>query len=215
MTLLLKTVTTLSIAVAISASAYSATLNIGGTSFVPFNGQDGANLPDGSIIQLGYFLGLDPQTDPSTFDDDQWNLFTPILGIGAPISDSRNIATDFGTGEFDLGIAFDTEVDSLPAFPVRIAVRIFDSTTTIDDQTFFNTLSSNTDDWILELPQGTPITPGTGRADLNIDSAGQADLFFQDNDNRFATSIQPIPEPGTSLTAFLGAALLLGARRRK
>jgi hypothetical protein len=196
-------------------TASAVVLSIGEGSFISFSGRDGSPLPDGSTIQIGYFLGIADSILPSAFTPQQWSTFTPILGLGSPNSDSRNPATDFGTGEFDFaGLTVDTEADSgLPSFPTRLGIRVFDTTETPDPTTFFNTLSSDSRDWILELPTGTPPIPGTGRADLLIDDNTQSAITFEDNTNRFMTIVQ-IPEPSSALSLLLGTLLMTGRRRR-
>lgn len=202
-------------ALLLTHSLSATTLSIGEGSFIGFNGSDGNPLPDGSVVQIGYFLGIEDSILPSAFTPQQWSTFTPILGLGSLNSDSRNPFTDFGTGEFDFaGLQLDTETDSgLNNLPTRLGIRVFDTSTTPDASSFFNTLSSDNSDWILELPLGTPPALGTGRADLLIDSNTVGQITFQDNLNRFQTSLI-IPEPSSSTTLLLGPALLLGKRRR-
>lgn len=202
---------------AILAPAQAATVNVGGIVLAPFQDAGGNTLPDGSIIQVGYLLGLDPSVDlsnPVNAANIDWNSFTAIAGFGSA-RDAGNydtrVSSIFGPGGFFAdGLEFDTDTDfGAPSeLPVRIALRVFDSTT--DTNANFNTYTGSSARFILEPPGAVP-SPDLGRADIDI-NGGDSDLVWQGDP--FRTTVA-IPEPSTSLSMLLGLGLLASRRRRK
>jgi len=203
----------------LGTAVQAAIVNVGGLVIPSLQDKSGATLPDNSIVQVGYLLGLEPSTDldvPANAASIDWSSFTAITGVGSPMStgvfDTR-ISSTFGSGTFfGDGLTFDTETDfgNPSEIPVRLAVRVFDSTIGISGAQF-NTFTSSKSAFILELPDA--LNPNAGRGDFSIDDAGESGLFWQGTP--FRTSVDAIPEPSTSLSALLGLGLLIGARRRK
>jgi len=202
-----------------NTSAHAATVSVGGLVIPSLLDENGLSLADGSIVQVGYLLGLDPSLDldiPANSLNIDWNSFTAITGIGSPnsvgVNDTR-VDSTFGPGTFfGDGLSFETadggDFGTPSGIPVRLAVRVFDSTTGPDGAKF-NTFTSSKSVFILENPND--LDPNAGRGDFSVDTAGEAGLFWQGTP--FHTTV--VPEPSTSLSALLGLALLVGARRRK
>ncbi|YCM45344.1 PEP-CTERM sorting domain-containing protein [Verrucomicrobiaceae bacterium 227] len=198
----------------------AASVNVGGVVETPFRNSEGNILPDGSIIQIGYLLGVDTSTDlsaPENLAKIDWNSFTALTGFGSPKSadnyDTR-VSSIFGEGGFfGDALVFDSETDfGVPSeLPVRMALRVFDSSTGTANA-LFNTYTSSADTFILELPNA--LDTNAGRADIDI-GAGGGDSRIIWQGTPFLTDVEAIPEPSTSLSALLGLGLLIGARRRK
>ena len=203
-----------------SASVNAATVTVGGLVLPPLMDENGTNpLPDGSIVQVGYLLGLSPSVDldtPGGFALLDWNSFVPLTGVGSPnssgINDTR-VSSIFGSGTFfGDGLEFESgdggDFGTPTGIPVRLAVRVFDSTTGVN--ALFNTFTSSGDSFILEDPSA--LDPNAGRGDFSINDVSDSGLFWQGTP--FQTTVA-IPEPSTSLSALLGLTLLAGSRRRK
>ncbi|MGB0145089.1 MAG: hypothetical protein ACPGAP_09980, partial [Akkermansiaceae bacterium] len=65
----------------LSPIAQAVSVNVGGIILAPLQNSDGSsNLPDGSIIQVGYLLGIGNSGDldtPAAIAAIDWNSFTP------------------------------------------------------------------------------------------------------------------------------------------
>jgi len=208
---------TLGTALTVSATQ-AATVSVGGLILPSVQDRQGTDLVDNSIIQVGYLLGLNPSTDlnvPENSTKIDWNSFVAIAGFGSPKSDGvydTRISSTFGPGTFfGDGLTFDTETDfGTPSqIPVRLAIRVFDSTTDTDGA-LFNTFISSKSVFVLEEPNA--LDPNAGRGDFSVDERGEDGLFWQGTP--FLTNVDPIPEPSTSISVLLGLGLLLGSRRR-
>ncbi len=180
-------------------------------------------LAAGSVVQVGFFLGIDATTNPSTFTEEQWNTFTPIVGIGS-LNPMQTLAIRFANVDnpsvFGGAFAF-TDADDTPfgtTDPIRLGFRIFDSEDPTQGE--FNTVSNFEDAWVLtnqnqqDTDQGPILRIGRSAGDTTPGDSNPR-LAWQDDSSPFATTIQVVPEPSTSLTALLGLGLLIGARRRK
>lgn len=197
-------------------SGFSATLGISGTNFSSLLDSTGATLAPGSIIQVGYFLGIDTgSTDPSQFGAIEWDTFSALTGPG-----SLNPSLTAGTedinatfrGVYRLNLTIDDSSGGiLPSFPSFMGVRIFDTTDPGSlDTADFNTVATTLASWTATGPEGTAQGPVLG---LNVGGAGgNPSAFWQFSSNPFQTV--PIPEPSSSVTLLLGTLLLLGKRRR-
>ena len=202
----------------LSPIAQAVSVNVGGIILAPLQNSDGSsNLPDGSIIQVGYLLGIGNSGDldtPAAIAAIDWNSFTPITGLGSPRDsgsyDTRVTSLFSPAGFFADGLAFDSDLDfgSPSGLPVRIALRVFDSTTATVGANY-NTYTGVDDRFLLELP--APPDTSAGRADIDIDSAGQAGIVWEGTP--FRTDLV-IPEPSSSMALILGSLLLLGRSRR-
>lgn len=207
--------------VLLGSAVQAATVNVGGLVLPSLLDESGSNLPDGSIVQVGYLLGLDPSVDlniPVNAMNIDWNSFVALSGAGSPnsagVNDTR-ISSIFGPGTFfGDGLSFESsdggDFGSPSVIPVRLAVRVFDSIAGINGA-MFNTFTSSKGAFILENPDA--LNPNAGRGDFSIDDAGESGLFWQGTP--FRTTVIAIPEPSTSLSALLGLGLLIGTRRRK
>jgi hypothetical protein len=204
------------------ATASAASLSISGTNFNSLMNASGITLPAGSIIQVGYFLGINPSTtDPSAFGASEWDTFTALTGPlslnSSLLASTENINATF-QGVYRLNMTIDTEsadanARTFPAFPSKIGVKIFDTTDPSGIASAnFNTASSSLASWTATGADGTG---GTGLV-LGMTAGGSAanpELFWQSGPGgAFMTAV---PEPSTSLSALLGLGLLVGARRRK
>jgi hypothetical protein len=195
----------------------AASLSITGNIFAPLMDSSGNNLADGSVAQVGYFLGVSKDKDPNLYTDSDWSTFTPIAGAGLSFPNNKSIATEIVFGTFPAGIALRDVVTDPDVFvggfdPVRIAFRIFDSRGAITGADF-NTVTSSSSDAILEPPV-EPAVPKIGTAEIALNSATAPGFFWQDPSNPFLTSISTIPEPSTITILLLSSGLLLGSRRR-
>lgn len=205
----MKTQTLSLAALALATSLSSAAeFEIGGGSFANLLDVNGDNLAAGSIVQVGYFLGVPVDRSGVDFIQADWDSFTPLLS-----AETFNASNGFES-VFQFNNTFDTDLDAevLPtSFPVQLGFRIFDSTTSPDGANF-NTVLRDVSTWTLNdpttIPAPTPPSP-------TINSTDDTLIFWEDSSNPFQTSIEAIPEPSTSLSALLGFALLAGSRRRK
>lgn len=189
------------ITLAIISQVHAVNVNINGVITAPLQNALGENLPDGSLVEIGYFLGVDLSTDVTGFTANNiWDTFTVLR-----LSETGTQFNFFDAGASLTGTAFDSDND-FDALPRRVGVRITDSAT--GDFNIYTINSSATE---LELPIGTPPAFGTGEADLSIDADTQNVVWLG---TPFLTDVTAIPEPSTSLSALLGLGLLIGARRR-
>ncbi len=196
----------------------AASLSITGNILAPLKNSEGINLLDGSVVQVGYFLGVSKDKAPSSFTDSDWSAFTPIAGAGLSFPDNKSITTENVFGAFPASFALRNVVTDPDVFvgafdPVRIAFRIFDSRDDITGANF-NTVTSSSSDAELEPPVD-PSVPKIGTAEIAINSPDATGFFWQDPGNPFSTSISPVPEPSSISILLLGSGLLLGSRRRR
>lgn len=215
----MKLLSTLSALALISFQAQGANITLSGLVLPTLQDADGNALDDGSVVQVGYLLGLSTGQDLSdagNVANIDWSSFTALTGQGSANSagdfDTR-ISSLFGSGTFfGENLVFD-DADAIFAqgLPVRVAVRFYDS---VSDTTGanYNTYTSATDAFILESPDA--LNPNAGRADFSINDVSDSGLIWEGTP--FQTSeLDAIPEPSTILSSFLAFGMLLGQRRRK
>jgi len=203
----------------ISIPASAATLTLQGNGLSTLFDSTNVRLVDTSIVQVGYFLGVDSNLSPEDFTELNWASFTPLTGDGSPNPrvDIRTRTQGAFTSVYSLGTVTldDAGGDTIPPFPIRFGVRIFDTTDPAGLATAdYNTTSSSVDGW---KDTGVVTNPPTPNPNLGFAQGGTGAnpaLFWQDSANPFLTSITVIPEPSTSLSVLLGLSLLTGARRR-
>lgn len=196
-----------------------ATLTLQGNGLSTLGDAAGTPLTDGSIVQVGYFLGVDTSLSPKEYTQANWESFVAFTGANTDNSRIdirtrtqgafRSVYT-LGTLEFD-----DSTGDRLPPLPARFGIRIFD---TIDSAGIsnanYNTVSSSSNTWFTSGVATDPPTPDPILGFAQGGASANPALAWQDNANPFNTSIA-VPEPSTSLSALLGLGLLIGVRRRK
>ena len=200
--------------VILSSVANAATVSIGGGAFANLLDASGNNLPTGSQVQLGYFLGVAPSKSGDDFTSVEWDSFSPFLGVGSSNPDEVIGTFDAGGGfesAFQISSTLDTDLgDSLPlGFPVRLGFRIFDSTQSLIEGASYNTVVRDVSTWIFNDPGIVTNQPPTP----SISSTNDPLMFWEDSANPFQTSIG-VPEPSSVLSALLGATLFLGHRKR-
>ncbi len=200
--------------VILSSVANAATVSIGGGAFANLLDASGNNLPTGSQVQLGYFLGVAPSKSGDDFTSVDWDSFSPFLGVGSSNPDEVIGTFDAGGGfesAFQISSTLDTDLgDSLPlGFPVRLGFRIFDSTQSLIEGASYNTVVRDVSTWVFNDPGIVTNQPPTP----SISSTNDPLMFWEDSANPFQTSIG-VPEPSSVLSALLGATLFLGRRKR-
>ncbi|NIP96353.1 MAG: hypothetical protein GWO24_24135, partial [Akkermansiaceae bacterium] len=47
---------------------------------MPITDNSGAALDGGDVIQIGFFKGVDPNKNPNTYTDDDWDSFFALTG---------------------------------------------------------------------------------------------------------------------------------------
>jgi hypothetical protein len=194
----------------------AASVTIGGGAFANLLDASGDNLPTGSQVQVGYFLGVATSKSGDDFTSVDWDSFNPFLGVGSSNPDEVIGTFNAGGGfesAFQINSTLDTSLgDSLPlGFPVRLGFRIFDTTESLIDGAAYNTVVRDVSTWIFNDPgivTNQPPTPSIG-------STSDPLMFWEDSENPFKTSIGvAVPEPSSILSVFLGTILLLGRRNR-
>ncbi|MDG1974978.1 MAG: PEP-CTERM sorting domain-containing protein [Akkermansiaceae bacterium] len=200
--------------VILSSVTSAATVSIGGGAFANLLDASGNNLPTGSQVQLGYFLGVAPSKSGDDFTSVDWDSFSPFLGVGSSNPDEVIGTFDAGGGfesAFQISSTLDTDLgDSLPlGFPVRLGFRIFDSTQSLIEGASYNTVVRDVSTWVFNDPGIVTNQPPTP----SISSTNDPLMFWEDSANPFQTSIG-VPEPSSVLSALLGATLFLGHRKR-
>jgi hypothetical protein len=213
----MKLLSTLSALALISFQAQGANITLSGLVLPTLQDAGGNALDDGSVVQVGYLLGLSTGQDLSdagNVANIDWTSFTALTGQGSENStgdfDTR-ISSLFGSGTFfGENLVFD-DADAIFAqgLPVRVAVRVYDSVSDITGAPY-NTYTSATDAFILESPDA--LNPNAGRADFSINDVSDSGLIWQWDETPFQTGA--IPEPSTILSSFLVIGMLLGRRRR-
>ena len=198
----------------LSSVTNAATVSIGGGAFANLLNASGNNLPTGSQVQLGYFLGVAPSKSGDDFTSVDWDSFSPFLGVGSSNPDEVIGTFDAGGGfesAFQISSTLDTDLgDSLPlGFPVRLGFRIFDSTQSLIEGASYNTVVRDVSTWVFNDPGIVTNQPPTP----SISSTNDPLMFWEDSANPFQTSIG-VPEPSSVLSALLGATLFLGRRKR-
>jgi hypothetical protein len=200
--------------VILSSVTNAATVSIGGGAFPNLLDASGNNLPTGSQVQLGYFLGVAPSKSGDDFTSVDWDSFSPFLGVGSSNPDEVIGTFDAGGGfesAFQISSTLNTDLgDSLPlGFPVRLGFRIFDSTQSLIEGASYNTVVRDVSTWVFNDPGIVTNQPPTP----SISSTNDSLMFWEDSANPFQTSIG-VPEPSSVLSALLGATLFLGRRKR-
>ena len=200
--------------VILSSVTNAATVSIGGGAFANLLDASGNNLPTGSQVQLGYFLGVAPSKSGDDFTSVDWDSFSPFLGVGSSNPDEVIGTFDAGGGfesAFQISSTLDTDLgDSLPlGFPVRLGFRIFDSTQSLIEGASYNTVVRDVSTWVFNDPGIVTNQPPTP----SISSTNDSLMFWEDSANPFQTSIG-VPEPSSVMSALLGATLFLGRRKR-
>jgi hypothetical protein len=198
----------------LSSVTNAATVSIGGGAFANLLNASGNNLPTGSQVQLGYFLGVAPSKSGDDFTSVDWDSFSPFLGVGSSNPDEVIGTFDAGGGfesAFQISSTLDTDLgDSLPlGFPVRLGFRIFDTTESLIEGASYNTVVRDVSTWVFNDPGIVTNQPPTP----SISSTNDSLMFWEDSANPFQTSIG-VPEPSSVLSALLGATLFLGRRKR-
>ena len=211
-----------SLAVGISMLAvspvFSATFSFGGNGLSTLSTRGGANLPDDSIIQVGYFLGVESSKSPADYSLDDWSSFTPIAGLGSLNSrlDLRTRSGGAFTSVYALGNVTldDTMGDTLPALPSRFGVRVFDTTDPLGIGTAdYNIVSAPLDRWFSSGVVTDPPAPDPNFGYAQGGTGANPSLVWQGAP--FATSITTVvPEPSSLLSALVGFGLLASRRRR-
>ncbi len=206
-----------------TALSSGASLSISGNNFNTLMDSADNPLAAGSILQVGYFLGIDTETaDPGAFGKTQWDTFTALTGpfsLNTSLTAvTENLGGPFPPAIYRLDMTIDDEsadanAKTFPPFASLIGIRVFDTTDpSAIGSADYNTATSRQDSWTATGPDGVG---GTGVV-LGMAGGGTAtnpDLFWEFNSSPFQTVA--IPEPSSSLSLLLGVGLLLGARRRK
>jgi hypothetical protein len=154
----LKIKITTSVALAFLAnSTNAASVSIGGGAFANLLDVSGNNLPTGSQIQVGYFLGVAPSKSGGDFTSVDWDSFNPFLGVGS--SNPNEVIETFDAGggfesAFQISSTLDTSLgDTLPlGFPVRLGFRIFNTTQNLIEGAPYNTVVRDVSTWIFNDP---------------------------------------------------------------
>lgn len=200
--------------VLLSGVTNAATVSIGGGAFANLLDASGNNLPNGSQVQLGYFLGVAPSKSGDDFTSVDWDTFSPFLGVGS--SNPGEVIGTFDAGggfesAFQISSTLDTDLgDSLPlGFPVRLGFRIFDTTQSLIEGASYNTVVRDVSTWVFNDPGIVTNQPPTP----SISSTNDPLMFWEDSANPFRTSIA-VPEPSSILSVLIGAVLFAGRRRR-
>ncbi|MDB4672670.1 hypothetical protein OAF39_03300 [Akkermansiaceae bacterium] len=174
----------------LSKIAFTASITIGGGSFANVLNGLGDALPEGSQIQVGSFDGVEPSKSGADFTSVDWQSFNPFLGIGSTNPDE--VIGTFSAGEglesvFQINSDLDAELgDLFPSeFPVRLGLRIFDTTANSLEGVAYNTVVRDVSTWIFNDPEvitNQPPTPSIATEDDSL-------MFWEDNENPFQTSI--------------------------
>ena len=174
----------------LSKIAFTASITIGGGSFANVLNGLGDALPEGSQIQVGSFDGVEPSKSGADFTSVDWQSFNPFLGIGSTNPDE--VIGTFSAGEglesvFQISSELDAELgDLFPSeFPVRLGLRIFDTTENSLEGVAYNTVVRDVSTWIFNDPKvitNQPPTPSIATEDDSL-------MFWEDNENPFQTSI--------------------------
>ena len=183
-------VITSAIFIFLSKIAFTASITIGGGSFANVLNGLGDALPEGSQIQVGSFDGVEPSKSGADFTSVDWQSFNPFLGIGSTNPDE--VIGTFSAGEglesvFQISSELDAELgDLFPSeFPVRLGLRIFDTTENSLEGVAYNTVVRDVSTWIFNDPKvitNQPPTPSIATEDDSL-------MFWEDNENPFQTSI--------------------------
>ncbi len=205
-----------------SPFASAATVTIGAGSFSNFFNAGGANLPVGSKVQIGFFLGLPVMKDgsgiqtngPATFTQVEWDTFTAFDSTLFTTFDADGAGGNSFDSVLNASYTFDTDLVAGLSFPSYVGMRIFDTTGNNINGAMYNTVARTVSTWEFTDPSIDTNQPPTPNIPSTADIPAGT-IFWEDNANPFLTSITPIPEPSSSLTLLLGAGLLLGSRRRK
>lgn len=176
--------------------------SFGGFSSNPFNDRNGDPLPEGSLVQLGYFL---PSEAPSS-SSDSFDSFTSIEADAAAIS--------LGVGGvFSQDVNLDSSVlpEGTPT-TLQFAYRFFDGPD-LSSASLYNTVTTSS--WEFSFSDAVPPPPSS---EMAVDPIGGASvlptLVWESGDAGAFNTTVVIPEPSTSLALALGLSLLLGRRQR-
>ena len=195
----------------LSHAANTLTLNVR-NSFIaasnPLTDEEGSPLTSSDLFQLGYFDSAAPTLGGST----DFSNFVPFLDPSGEITDALGL-TDSGTFSGEVTLDDMINVPSGTPSTLQYGLRFFNASTEAD-ATFFNIVTN--EDWTFTFQNVTP-APLPSTIDLSgFNNASDADI---DGAVWLGTPFQAtqatIPEPSSSISLLLGAALLLGSRRRK
>ncbi len=169
----------------------------------PLTDSNGTPLAN-TVLQMGYFQGVDPAKDPATYSAQDWASFTALSGDGSTnaAADPANYSTVVGevvAGYFEAIVPLDTNSQpEVPDSDVRVGVRFFDGTTRAGSS-LMNTVSASGAGWIMPAPiDPDPVPPFPARADLDTSFAAGT-LSWQGTP--FRTDVNPSPAaPELTLT---------------
>ncbi|MFM1557943.1 MAG: hypothetical protein ACKJSK_01450 [Roseibacillus sp.] len=127
------------------------------------------------VIQVGYFNGVDPNKDPQTYTQADWDSFTPLTGDGSlnppPGSFGSSIIGAGGApaGYFTFNVTLDDTLHTgVPTSDVRIGLRFFDDEVAANASNF-NTVSGSEVSWILPTAVEFPLIVFPKIANLDTD----------------------------------------------
>lgn len=186
-------------------SAQNPVTNVGTSSITTvFTDSGGGALPTGSLVQVGYFNGVGSAVDVNTFGTAQWNTFKPISGVDSP---NAHLVSNLGApGLFTFVVTWEPLAGDVvpPNFDYRLGLKIFNGPD-MANSTHYNLVTSNNSSWLLP---GLSFPPPTGPI-LTLDPPSPNTTFMG---TPFMTDVV-IPEPSSTLLAFLGLTILLRRRR--
>ena len=160
---------------------------------------------DGTLMELGYFLG-----DTATFSGDWVPLTGPNSNNPSFVTTmgdltAQNGSTPIPDGLFSIDVLLLDSSNDLPTVGAQFAVRFYDDTTRAESD-FYNTATSS--NWIFKAPADVP--PVTL---VDFDSSANVPAW-EDASNPFKTSLDVVPEPSSFALLGLGGLAFLLRRRR-
>ena len=164
------------------------------------------------LIQLGYFDTSAPTTSGAvTFDN-----FVPLSDPNGDLATNLGLDSS-GTFSGEAQLSDELNAPDASSLSLQFGLRFFNGTTE-ETSTFFNTVTNSA--WTFAfVDEATSPPPLPSLIDISGFNQSSRDAVtsavWQGTPFQTSVAVVAVPEPGTSITAFLGAALLLGARRRK